>query len=244
MTTFQIQNIDGTYSPVNHKQFYEALNSDRGYLYYKQGGKHLAMLPTAENAETIRICRQSDNAENYANAAASRCRDEKGHVCRFQHDGMGRVIRNEEGRPVSAKCGDCPRNGWTAGKRENCCIRNYCKIEDCTYCSNPREYHTPLSLEWLTEDKHNPDGIDGAGLSVIDPDADVHAAFEREELHAALHMAIGQLPLEEQHILNAVFWDRLSQRTYATENGMSKSTVNRLYSRALESLKNILKDFY
>ena len=243
MAPFHIQNNDGFFTSVSHDNFYELLNSEQGYLYFKRGGKHIAMLPTEENNKAISVCRQAENAENHIPAIESRCKDDKGCLCRYQHDDNGRLIRNSEGKPVSAKCGDCPRNGWTAGKRENCCIRNYCKIEDCTYCPNPREYHAPISLEWLTEDKDDLNESGGAGLQIADPDADIQAAFERSELVSALHEALGQLPLDEQHILKAIFWDRISQRAYAVENGLSRSVVKRLHDHALESLKKVLKDF-
>jgi len=243
MATFQIQNADGTLSPTSHNEFFDALNSSSGYLYYKRGGKHLALLPTEESEETIRICRQADNAENYVYAKESRCRDAKGHLCRFQHDENGNIIRNADGKPVSAKCGECPRNGWAAGKRENCCIRNYCMIADCSSCMNHREYHAPISIEWLAEGKYSQNETDGTGFCATDPNADIQAAIERNELNTALHNAIEQLPMEEQLVLRAIYWGGLSQRSYAAENGMTKSTVNRIYKKALASLKNILKDF-
>ena len=243
MATFQIQNNDNALSLVSHDDFYKVLNGDGGYLYYKQGGKHLALLPTVENIEAIRLCRQVEYAERDASVMDTRCRDEKGQLCRYQHDENGNVIRNEKSNPVHAKCGDCPRNGWTGGKRENCCIRNYCKVEDCTACPHPREYHTHISLDWLTEDKDDSDEADGAGFFIVDPNVDIQGIFEQEEISAALHMAINQLPLDEQLVLKAIFWNRLSLRAYAAESGMSKSTVHRLYNRALESLKNILKNF-
>jgi hypothetical protein len=153
MVTFHIQEYDGEMSSVSHKEFYEILNSDAGYLHYSHGGVHIAMLPTATIAETIHACRQADNAENVAAVIDNRCRDEKGRLCRYQHNANGQIIRNGKGLPVYAKCGDCPRDGWIAGKRENCCLRNYCKVGDCVYCPYPRECHSPHSLEWLTADK-------------------------------------------------------------------------------------------
>ena len=237
-TTFQIQNTDGSLSSVSHEIFYEILNGEVGYLYYTQGGKHIAMLPTVINAESVRICRQTENAENNPLAKDLRCRDEKGRLCRYQHDEAGRVIRNEAGNPVSAKCGDCPRNGWTAGKRENCCIRNYCKVSDCTYCPHPRESHAPLSLERFFEDE-----LDGTGFSLADPQADIQANLEKNELYSALYDAIDRLPPNERSVIKALHWGNISQREYGIQNGMSKSAVNRLYIRSLKTLKTILKDF-
>jgi RNA polymerase sigma factor (sigma-70 family) len=243
MSTFQIQNIDGTLSDVSHEEFYEILNGEDDYLYYKQGGKHLAMLPTATNAETIRICRQAENAEYEISAINARCRDVKGQPCRYQHDASGHVIRNEKGHAIRAKCADCPRDGWTAGKRENCCIRNYCKVEDCTYCPHHREYNAPISLDWLPESKRDYGEIENAGFYIADPDSDIQALLESDELNSALHIAINQLPSDEQAVVKAVYWDKLSLRAYAAESGMAKDTVRRLHDRALESLKNILKNF-
>lgn len=244
MTTFQIQNNDGMLSSVSHKDFFEILNGKNTYLYYKQGGTHLAMLPTAENEETIRICRQADNAENYAFATASRCLDEKGHLCRYQHDANGKVIRDETGKPVSAKCGNCPRDGWIAGERENCCIRNYCKVTDCAHCPHDREYRVPLSLERFADENYDSNEYSDRIYTAADPNADIQAALESDELSSALHIAITRLTPNEQTVIKAIYWKGVSQRTYATDSGMSRSAVKRLYDRALESLKNILKDFH
>jgi len=243
MSTFQIQNSDGTLSSVSHDEFYEVLNGKGGYLHYEQGGLHMALLPSEENAEAIRLCRQADDAEATAVAIENRCRDEKGLLCRYQHDADGKIIRNNKGLPVYAKCGDCPRNGWIAGKRENCCIRSYCKIPDCTYCPHPRECHAPHSLEWLTERKSDDGENENGGFFIVDPDADIQSALENEELESALLAAVEELPPKERDVLKAVYWDELSQRAYATESGLSRSVVKRLHDRALESLKNILKNF-
>jgi RNA polymerase sigma factor (sigma-70 family) len=242
MAIFQIQNSDGTLSSVSHDEFYEALNGEVGYLYYKQGGSHIAMLPTEENAETLRVCRQEDNAEYETSDANARCRDEKGQVCRYQHDADGRVIRNEKGYAVRAKCSDCPRDGWIGGKRENCCIRNYCRTPDCAYCTNHREYNAPISLDWLPTE-HDYSETDSLASLAADPAANIQAAMENEELESALLAAIGELSPKERAVLKAVYWEKLSVRDYAAESGMSKSTVHRLHNRALELLKMILKDF-
>jgi len=243
VVTFQIQEQDGQFSQVSHKEFYETLNNGDGYLYYNSGGRHMALLPTATNEETIRICRQADNAENYGFASSNRCLDAKGRLCRYQHDENGSVIRNKAGNPVSAKCSECPRDGWIAGKRENCCIRKYCKTEDCTYCTKQREYHAPISLEWLTEDKHDLNETDGAGFYIADPDADIQAVLESDELNSALHIAVSQLPLNEQIVLKAIYWDKLTRRGCSAETGIALTTVNRLHDRALKALKNILKNY-
>ena len=132
MATFQAQEHDGTLTSVSHKEFFEILNNSKNYLYYKRGGTHLALLPSISNESALRLCRQAENAENLIIAVESRCRDDKGQVCQYQHDEHGRIIRNNTGKPIKAKCGDCPRNGWTGGNRENCCIRNSCRTVDCT----------------------------------------------------------------------------------------------------------------
>jgi len=244
MNTFQIQNSDGTLSSVSRKEFYEVLRGNNGYLCYKQGGCHIAMLPTAENEETIRLCRQADNAENRAFEFDSRCLDEKKRICRYQHDASGHVIRNENGNPVYAKCGDCPRDGWVGGKRENCCIRNFCKVVDCACCTRHREYRAPLSLERFVGNNFNENDYTEAGYVLADSDANIQAALELDELNAELHTAISRLPLDERNVLKAVFWDKLPYRAYAAQSSMSKSAVHRLYNRALESLKKSLKDFF
>jgi len=243
MALFQIQNNDGTLSSVSHDEFYETLNGGGDYLHYNCGGLHIALLPTESNAEVIRVCHQEDNAESNAVALENRCRDEKGRICRHQHDETGRVIRNEEGKPVSAKCGDCPRNGWTAGKRENCCIRNYCKTADCTYCPYPRECHTPHSLEWLTEDKTDYDEGEKIGYSITDLITDPQDGLEFEELKSALLAAVDALPAKERAVIMGIYWDGLSRRAFSAKSKTPETTVRRLHDRALESLKNNLKNF-
>jgi len=244
MTTFQIQNSDGSFSAVSHDEFYKILNDEGGFLYYRQGGSHIAMLPTAENEETLRICTQEDTAERDAAVINTRCRDEKGQPCRYQHDANGHVIRNEKGHAVRAKCGDCPRNGWQTGKRENCCIRNYCKVDDCAYCPSDREYYVPISLDWLIENKRDGGDSDGGGFHITDADADIQTAFEDEELESALLTALEQLPPREQAVIKATYWNNLSRRAYSNESGMPFTTVKRLHNKALETLKEILKDFF
>ncbi len=243
MSTFQIQNSNGTFKTINHKEFYETLNREDGYLYYKQGGTHLALLPTSENLETIRTCRQAENVENRDFAVNSRCRNTKGSLCRYQHDECGSIIRDKDGKPVVAKCGNCPRNGWTAGNRANCCIRNYCKAPDCNRCPNPREYHVPLSLERFMEDEYDGSDAHGGEFGFADPNADIVFNLISEELDTALHTALNRLPQDEQAVIKAIFWDKLSQRAYSSKSGLSRSVVKRLYERALFSLKNILKNF-
>jgi len=245
MATFQIQNNDGSFSPVSHDEFFEALNANDGadYAYYRQGGKHIALIPTEENQAAVNASHYEDNAESGVTESENRCRDEKGLICRYQHDESGIIIRNSKGLPVYAKCGDCPRNGWIAGKRENCCIRNYCKVESCVYCPHPRECHSPHSYEWLTESKSDDGEGENGGLFIVDPNADIQSALENEELESALRAAIEELPAKERAVLKAIYWDKLSQRAYAVETGMSRSVVKRLHDHALESLKKKLKNF-
>ena len=244
MTPFQVQEHDGTLTSVSHKDFFGILNSSENYLYYKRGGTHIAMLPSTTNEAALRLCRQAENRENYTHSMDTRCRDAKGHICRYQHDEHGRIIRNAAGNPVSAKCIECPRDGWIGGRRENCCIRFSCKIEDCSRCNKHREYHAPISLEWLTEDKYDNDECAGAGYTLIDPGADVVAILESDELHYELHTAIINLPIDEQLVINAIFWEKLSQRVYALESGLSRRKVSLLYNSAIETLKRNLRDFY
>jgi len=244
MATFYIQEQDDSLERVSHDEFFEALNGEDGYLCYKQGGRHIALLPSDVNTETIRFCRQADNAESNFTAYENRCRDEKGRLCRFQHDANGRVIRNEKGHAVHAKCGDCPRDGWIGGKRENCCIRNYCKTDDCVYCPRPRECHSPHSLEWLMEDKSGSDWNESGGFYFEDSDADIQSALETEELESALLTAIGELPAKERAVLKAIYWDGLSRRAYSAESGVPFTTVKRLHNKAVATLKEILKDFF
>lgn len=244
MSAFQIQNENGSLTPVSHGEFFEALNSGKGYLYYRQGNKHIALVPTPANKEITDFYSRTDNAEKSAKFSENRCQDEKGRPCRFQHDEKGRVVRNDKGHPVRAKCGDCPRNGWTAGKRENCCIHNSCKTKDCACCTKHREYRFPVSLDSLAEGKDGYDKTDETAFYIADPNADVGAALENDELNRAMYAAIERLPSDERDVIKAVYWGKLTQREYAAQNGISKSKANRLYNEALGSLRDILKNFF
>jgi len=244
MASFQVQAPDGAYSTVSHREFFEVLNNGEGYLYYKQGGKHLAMQPTTSNIEALKACRQAENAENYGFAASSRCLDAKGHLCRYQHDKNGRIIRNDAGNPISAKCGDCPRDGWIAGKRENCCIHDRCNENDCAYCRRHRDYRIPLSLEQFEEDEDSGYGYDGIRFSIADPSVDILADLEADELNSALHFAIiDGLSFDEQAVINAIYHEKHSQRAFASEYGLSRRAVKNIHDHALDTLRNILKDF-
>ena len=243
MPTFQIQNSDGSTTPVSHKEFYEILNNGKGYLYYKQGGKHIALLPTANNKELVDFCNNADGAESGKIFFANRCRDEKGWICRYQHDEKGRVINDSRGNHVRAKCGDCPRNGWQTGKRENCCIRNYCKTKDCVYCPYPRECHAHHSLEWLMADKANGEDTEDGGFPILSSDVDVLTVLERAESEAELLDVIGKLPPDEQKLIRAHYWESQSLNAYAKANGINASKVKRLHKQAIERLKRKLKNF-
>jgi len=85
MTTFQVQNEDGTLLSVSHREFYEILNKGDGYLYYKQSGSHLALLPSITNEEILRVCRKEEAVLRNAAIIETRCHDEKGRPCRYQH---------------------------------------------------------------------------------------------------------------------------------------------------------------
>ena len=244
MATFIIQVHDGSFSFVNHDEFFETLNSNGDFLYYKQGGTHIALLPTASNTEMLKICRQAENAENYEFAVNSRCLDANGHLCRYRHDANGRIIRNAAGKPISAKCSECSRDGWIAGNRENCCLRNYCTVKDCEYCQQPREYRTLLSLERITENNDDGNGFDGIAFGIVDSNADIVAILESAELLSVLrNVIISELSPDERAVINAIYRKNLSQRAFASESGMSRRVVKRIHDRALETLRENLKDF-
>jgi len=244
MPTFQIQNSNGSTSPVGHNEFYEILNSGKGYLYYKQGGQHIALLPTEKNRELVDFCNQADRAEMNKSFFANRCRDEKGRVCRYQHDENGQIIRDLHGNAIYAKCGDCPRNGWQTGKRENCCIRNYCKTKDCVYCPYPRECHAYHSLEWLMADKKNGEDTEDGGLPIVSPDMDVLTVLVSAESKAELIDALNKLPADEQKLIRAHYWESQSLNAYAKANSVSATKVKYVHKRAIERLKSKLKKLF
>ena len=244
MTKFQIQTQDGAFIAVSHDEFFALLNSGLGYLYYSSGGIHLALLPTPENTQTLQICRQADNVENRILEANGRCLDINGRLCRYQHDEYGNFIRNAKGRPLAAKCGDCPRNGWMNGKKENCCIRLYCKTPDCSQCMSLRENRLPLSLEHLDDDNFVHGATEYDCPATTDDIAGLLASMEENELHAILHSAIKQLPSPEREVVIAISLKAMTLRAFAEESGISKSAIQRIHKRAISSLEKSLKDFY
>jgi RNA polymerase sigma factor (sigma-70 family) len=242
MATFLIQSTNGTTTEVGHDEFYKILNGADKYFSYKQGHIHVATPITEENAEAVKDFRKSERAESDEIKAFYRCRNQKGQMCRYQHGENGAVIRNAKGNPVDAKCSDCPRDGWQTGNKDNCCLRNYCKIKDCVYCPHPRECHAPISLDWLEEC-----GLDDDDwipeLQLFGGTSDGQAQLEREELRTALYEAISDLPANEQSLIQALFWKGVLKQDFAAANGISPMKVSRMYKRSVEALKNKLKSF-
>lgn len=245
MVTFQIQDQDGNLRSVRHDEFFSFLKTDDGkeYAYYGQGGMHLAMFPSIANKEIAYACRREDNTESEAIAFENRCRDEKGRMCRHQHDEDGHLVLSEKGHAARAKCSECPRDGWIGGDRRNCCIRNYCKVQDCAYCPHPRECHTPHSLEWLAEGKAGDETGRRGSYDFAALDSDIAVIFERQEQQTALIQAMDMLSQEEGSLIQALYWDGLSQRACGVKFGISKSKINRLHNNAIQTLKNALKNY-
>ncbi|GHU92076.1 hypothetical protein FACS1894202_14460 [Clostridia bacterium] len=243
MATFLIQSTDGTTTEVGHDEFYEILNGADRYFAYKQGRIHVAMPITADNAEAVKDFRKHERAEMAAIKAVYRCRNQKGQMCRYQHGENGAVIRNAKGNPVDAKCSDCPRDGWQTGNKNNCCLRNYCKVEDCVYCPYPRECHAPISLDWFEDCGSGDDDDLIPELQLSGGVSDGQSQLEREELMAALSAAKAELPLDEQALITALFWQGVLKQDFAAANKIIPMKVSRMYKHSIEALKNKLKSF-
>ena len=65
--------------------------------------------------------------------------------------------------------------------------------------------------------------------------------LEREDVIAAVHRAIASLPPEDQELVWARFFDRLSLRQYAQLNGVSHTVIHRRERNILKKLKKHLK---
>ncbi|GHU74301.1 hypothetical protein FACS1894188_02100 [Clostridia bacterium] len=104
-----------------------------------------------------RFAKNNTAAEHNAYSRLDRCLDGKCRVCRYVRDENDKVVEFEkdgEIKKLGAKCTECPRAGWVAGNRENCCVRHICNA-DCTRCPFPKEGHAPYSAE-ASEDEGYP----------------------------------------------------------------------------------------
>ncbi|GHV49230.1 hypothetical protein FACS189499_10180 [Clostridia bacterium] len=175
------------------------------------------------------------------------CKNPRG----YQHGENGAVIRNAKGNPVDAKCSDCPRDGWQTGNKNNCCLRNYCKVEDCPgfgvspnlICPYPRECHAPISLDWLEDCGSGDDDDLIPELQLSVGVSGGQSQLEREELKTALSAAIANLPLDEQALITALFWQGVLKQDFATANKIIPMKVSRMYKHSIGVLKNKLKSF-
>ena len=70
------------------------------------------------------------------------------------------------------------------------------------------------------------------------PEDTVIAQLEYEELYSSLD----QLAPDERALIDALFFDGLTEREYASQSGISQKTVNNRKHRILGKLKNLLQN--
>jgi RNA polymerase sigma factor (sigma-70 family) len=75
----------------------------------------------------------------------------------------------------------------------------------------------------------------------IDTENTPDQIMEREDVIAAVHRAIANLPPEDQELVRARFFDSLSLRQYAQLNSVSHTVIHRRERNILKKLKKYLK---
>lgn len=83
------------------------------------------------------------------------------------------------------------------------------------------------------------DEFDGE-MILVDNKSDVHQIVEEKLLVDKLHHALDMLTEEENKIIQALFFEELTERQYATEQGVSQTTIHKKKQRILKKLKNLL----
>lgn len=83
-------------------------------------------------------------------------------------------------------------------------------------------------------------GIDGeAGLRDQLADSPETVAMAKE-LHEQLHRCIAALPKAEQELIQAIYFDGLTEAEYAQRANLSQSGVSRKQKKTLSKLKNLM----
>ena len=77
-------------------------------------------------------------------------------------------------------------------------------------------------------------------MILVDNKSDVHQIVEEKLLVDKLHHALDMLTEEENKIIQALFFEELTERQYATEQGVSQTTIHKKKQRILKKLKNLL----
>lgn len=78
---------------------------------------------------------------------------------------------------------------------------------------------------------------DGEWLSI--EDEDIARIFESETDEDRLHTALSKLKPEQQRLLLAVYFERMSMKEYAHREGVSPSAITQRMSVAIKNLKEI-----
>lgn len=83
-------------------------------------------------------------------------------------------------------------------------------------------------------------GIDGeAGLRDMSADSLETVALAKE-LHEQLHRCIAALPKAERELIQAIYFDGLTEAEYAQRANLSQSGVSRKQKKTLSKLKNLM----
>lgn len=104
-----------------------------------------------------------------------------------------------------------------------------------------QQYLKELSKQFgeFSYDSLATDEFDGE-MILVDNKSDVHQIVEEKLLVDKLHHALDKLTEEENKIIQALFFDELSERQYAVKQGLSQAAIHKRKQRVLEKLRNML----
>lgn len=81
----------------------------------------------------------------------------------------------------------------------------------------------------------------GAELFANPDDVPIEEKIITEELHDLLHRCINALPRADRELINSLYYNNQSERSYAKELGSSKSGINYRHEQILSKLRILMK---
>ena len=81
----------------------------------------------------------------------------------------------------------------------------------------------------------------GAELFANPDDVPIEETIITKELHDLLHRCINALPRADRELINSLYYNNQSERSYAKETGNSKSGINYRHEQILSKLRILMK---
>lgn len=103
------------------------------------------------------------------------------------------------------------------------------------YINESAEKKSEISFDALVTD-----GFNGEEL-LIDPGEGIADLVERNLMRQALQKALHMLTTDEQHLIQSVFFEGMTEREYASAMGVCRNTIHKRKVRILAKLKKILE---